>query len=416
MTDAADRRPWLDATTKRGLVAAALLSVAVTVAWTFIHAKQLEERKAIQDRTDELKAFLARVGGRSWTWGGEWDRAALIDENADSGVRWRGSPIEPEIVRVRAGLPRRVATSGPKRPPVPPPLAGPEPSEAIGGLSCQDLRDLRSALVQFHRDDVIADGRSAKDWIAEVDRRFVPKVVDEAVALAKSHPDGTALARFAAAEDDVLSAIERATIARHEADADAFRRFYGAALLPASDDLAEAVLTPAFADSIRWRNLLAGEGAGTWSASHEVPGFSFAAERGVVTICRADEGPYSQAFAGIRDATGDRWRNVLVDMEFSIDGEATMYFHAPPPPGWPNCQQSETCQLGSKSQGRSAKETQELTASYIGSRFVVCIDGCAIPRAQSAPSPAKRRWGGIAFDLRPGARLTITRLRIKVLR
>ena len=107
---------------------------------------------------------------------------------------------------------------------------------------------------------------------------------------------------------------------------------------------------------------------------------------------------------------------MMVEMEFSIDGEATMYFHAPPSPATPNAQQSEAYLLSSKGNGLEANRKYKMMASYIGSQLVVTFDGGEIQRYEPQPSFAKRRWGGIVFMIPEGTRMKITRMRFKELR
>jgi len=253
------------------------------------------------------------------------------------------------------------------------------------------------------------------------DGRFVVKTREEATAFA-ALPTTTpheGLAKYADAEDYVRGALVSAHKAKNKADDDSFTATYKA-LLAESDAYTAQVVTPDFIASVPWTDALAPEMASRWSKSASVPGFACRIESGVLTINPPDPGSKQQGVVGIFDQKQDNLRHFILDMEFSVEGMVTVFFHVSPAPENPDNRQSHAYDLVAGKNALVAGRTYRLVATYVGSDLVFEFpdskDGDAIATWRADPSWVKLRRGGIAFIVPEGARLKVTRMRIKDLR
>lgn len=270
---------------------------------------------------------------------------------------------------------------------------------------------------------VPADMSDASDDIAvaimNIDHALVPKMRNEANALCaiSSTTRSEGLAKYAAAEDCVRKALEDAIKSRNKTDEAAYTPIYKS-LLTESDAYTERVVTPAFIESIPWKDLLSTDMAANWSRTTNVPGFSFRIANGVLTTTPPDAGSKMIAVVGILDQREHNLRHLVLDMEFAVEGTVTMYLHVAPPPGSPNNLQSEAYDLQTGATGLTPGAKYTLAATYVGSDLDIKVTGNSqsFTEYSQTSSWAKRRRGGIAFLLPEGARLTITRMRIKELR
>jgi hypothetical protein len=225
------------------------------------------------------------------------------------------------------------------------------------------------------------------------------------------------LAKYATAEDYVRKAIEDAKKSNNKADDAAYTEIYKG-LLQDSDEYSQKVITPEFIESIPWKDLLGGEMATKWSTVPNVPGFSRRVENGTLTVSPPDPGGKLLGIVGILDQPTDNLRHFALDMDFTCEGSVTTYFHVAPPPGSPSNLQSETYELSAKDGGLKSGAKYNLVASYIGSNLVVQVTGNDDSISPYRPDPrwSMRRKGGIAFVIPEGARLRVTKMRIKELR
>jgi hypothetical protein len=227
------------------------------------------------------------------------------------------------------------------------------------------------------------------------------------------------LAKYAQEEDRVRKALLDAKRAKNKADETEYTASYKA-LIAESDEYAHRVLTPEFIASVPWTDLLSGEMATRWSKSSSVPGFSCRIENGVMTVTPPDAGTKQQGVAGIFDQRTDDLRNFELDMEFAVEGTVTMFFHVSPAPQNPDNRQSHTFDLVAKDGALKPDRKYHMVAEFIGGALTIAFPpiGDQEPIATWSPDPSwvKLRRGGIAFLVPEGARLTVTRMRIKDLR
>ena len=252
----------------------------------------------------------------------------------------------------------------------------------------------------------------------KIDRGMVAKLREEAKAVAANSatPPRQGLAKYAQVEDYIRKAMLDAKQAKSPDFASTEETFKG--LLTESDEYSKRVINKEFMESIPWKDLLSGEMASRWSKTTTIAGFACRLENGILTISPPDPGTKQQGVAGILDQKNDNLRNLMLDMEFSVDGVATMFFHVSPPPQNPDNRQSETFDLSSKENGGlKANEKYSLVATYIGSDLAIWFpQNDEIQRYENNPSWAKLRRGGLAFLIPEGTRLRVTRMRIRELR
>ncbi len=261
-----------------------------------------------------------------------------------------------------------------------------------------------------------------RDLKVRIDHLCVTKTREEATAFA-ALPTTTpqqGLAKYAAAEDYVRNAVLAAMKARNKADADEFTATYKA-LVAESDAYAAKVVTPDFIRAVPWKDLLAPDMAARWSKSSRVPGFAMTIDDGVLTASPPDPGSKQLAMIGIFDQKTDDLRNFVLEMEFAVEGTVTMFFHLSPAPGFPDGRQSHSYDLVAGDNALKPGRKYAMQAVYVGSSLVVEFptDTHAdddIAKWEADKSWAKLRKGGIAFLIPEGARLKITRMRIKELR
>ena len=140
--------------------------------------------------------------------------------------------------------------------------------------------------------------------------------------------------------------------------------------------------------------------------------------RALAALSPPEAGSGKEGVAGILDQPTDTLRHFALDMEFSVEGTATLFFHVSPVPNAPNKQQSYFFVLSSKDGGLKAGEKYTMVVSYVGSSIAVEFPGNDgdLKSTNDAVVWTTRRKGGFAFQIPEGTRLKVTRMRIKDLR
>ena len=283
-----------------------------------------------------------------------------------------------------------------------------------------ELRNARQMLTDLGQTDTAQFGADYPDRIkgmkATIDDVLVSKLRTEAkdLAVAAGTTPSQGLANYAEAEDYVRKALLNAKQAK-SVNYDRYQETFQQ-LLVESDEYSKRVITKELIESIPWKDLLSGDMAGKWSRTVTVPGFGCRVENGVLTVTPPDAGTRQLGVCGILDQKNDNLRHFMLDMEFSVDGVATMFSHVSPPPQNPDNRQSETFDLSSKEGGLTPNVRYSLVATYIGSDLAVSLPETGIARWENSPSWVKLRRGGIAFLIPEGTRLKVTRMRIRDLR
>lgn len=332
----------------------------------------------------------------------------------------------------RAQLTAVVVEEKPREPDVPSPVVADDSDfafvkRAIETVDAQSRDELLATRLRIGA--VEADGEQfGPEWPekirklkVKIDHMLVAKTREEATAFA-ALPTTTphqGLAKYAEAEDYVRKALIDAKKAKNKADEAEYTQIFKS-LIAESDAYAAKVITPEFIDSIPWTDLLSDDMASRWSKTTTVPGFACRIRDGVLTLSPPDPGSKQQGVIGIFDQRSDDLRHFVLDMEFAVEGVVTMFFHVSASPQNPDNRQSHTFDLVAGRSALVAGRAYRLVATYVGSDLVVEFPDSkgddAIATWRADPSWVKLRRGGIAFLVPEGARLVVTRMRIKELR
>jgi hypothetical protein len=288
--------------------------------------------------------------------------------------------------------------------------------------SAADLRKAHQTLIDLEAMDTARFGADYPERIEKMKSKIVDAVVTRLHTEAKEFAaaPGTTprqgLARYAEAEDYVRKALLDAKQVKNPSYA-AYETTFKQ-LVAESDEYSKRVITKDFLESVPWKDLLDADVAMKWSKTTTVPGFACRIQDGILTIDPPEAGSKIMGVCGVLDQKNDNLRHFMLDMEFEVDGVATMFFHVSPPPQNPDNRQSETFDLaGEEGSNLRRNERCRMIATYIGSDLAVWFpENDAIPRWENTPSWTKLRRGGIAFLIREGTHLRITRMRIRELR
>lgn len=412
----------LDATTKKGLIAAGVMVIIAIVVWVVIKNKKDEENAKIQAVVNMVEGFkkeLEKVEADENA-SEETIKAALaaIEANPE---KWKDHTSEPHVLRIKSKLTGRLDKIKAKKDFMDAFTAAKTAVDATATTASDVLIATRQKLTDIEVGADVWDPaypEQIKAMKSKIDHVLVSKMRDEAKAFAAASGGSPrqAIAKYAAAEDYVRKAVEEAKRTGNKPDEATYTDTYKA-LLQEADEFYNKVMTADFMESIPWKDLLGGEMASRWSKSTNVPGFACRVENGILTISPPDNGSKLQGVAAILDQQNDNLRNFVLDMEFSVEGVATMFFHVAPPPGSPDNRQSESFDLSSKDGGVKSGDKYNLVCKYIGSQILIHFpNNDDLAKWEPNPSWSKRRKGGIAFLIPEGTRLRVTRMRIKELR
>jgi hypothetical protein len=415
----------LDPTTKKGLIAAGVMVVIAAVVWTVVS----NQKKAQRDKEDAFEKMLQTFKSEIETVvNNEHADAAAVqaaidridkepekwqDHKTEGDIRGDKSRLTGKLESIRRETEFRAAYKDAK-----------EAVENSASRSIEELVKTRQKLGEIEGSAEQYDPaypQQIKDWKVKLDHLLVGKWRDETKAFVamSSTTAHQGLAKYAEAEDYVRKAMLDAHQAKNKADDEAYTQIYKD-LLKDSDEYSEKVITPEFKNSIPWKDLLSGEMATRWSKSTTVPGFAVRIDGGTLTVSPPDPGSKQQGVAGIFDQKQDNLRFFELDMEFAVEGIVTMFFHVSPAPQNPDNRQSHSFDLVVKEGQLTANKKYNMHADYIGSTLSLTFPpiGNEDPIGAWSPDPSwtKLRRGGLAFLIPEGARLKITRLKIRELR
>jgi hypothetical protein len=417
-----DQGETLDATTKKGLIAAGVLVVIGAAVWIVIGNKKAEETRILEERNATVQGFksdIEKVLKNDQATTPEIQSAIdRIDKETDKYV---GEPTESEIKTMKSRLVGKAEDIKRRESFMEQFNAAKQIVDAAETKSSEDLRKAQQLLTDIEQIDSTPYGPNYPEQIKAMKTKIYKILVGKLRTEAKQFADasGTSprqgLQKYAEAEDFIRKAMLDAKQAK-SADLEPYTELYKG-LLQESDEYSKRVVNKEFIESIPWKDLLGGEMANKWSKTTTVPGFACRIDNGILTVSPPDPGTKQQGVCGILDQKNDNLRHLMIDMEFSVDGVATMFFHVSPPPQNPDNRQSDTFDLSSKDGGLKPNEKYSLVATFIGSDLAIWFpQNDEIQRYENSPSWTKLRRGGLAFLIPEGTRLRVTRLRIRELR
>ena len=417
-----DQGVALDSTTKKGLIAAGVLLVIGAAIWIVINNKKDADaaaQKAIVDMVQGFKGEIEKVFKNDQATTPEIQ--AAIDRIDKETEKWQNRSTEPEIKTLKSRLIGKADDIKRREDFMAQFKAAKEIVDASDTKSSDDLRKAQQLLTDIEQIDSTRYGPDYPDQIKAMKTKIYKVLVGKLRTEAKQFAEASGttprqgLQKYAEAEDFIRKAMLDAKQAK-SADLEPYTELYKG-LLQESDEYTKRVVNKEFIESIPWKDLLSGDMASKWSKTTTVPGFACRIDNGILTVSPPDPGTKQQGVCGILDQKNDNLRHLMLDMEFSVDGVATMFFHVSPPPMNPDNRQSDTFDLSSKDGGLKPNEKYSLVATFIGTDLAIWFpQNDEIQRYENSPGWTKLRRGGLAFLIPEGTRLRVTRMRIRELR
>ena len=241
------------------------------------------------------------------------------------------------------------------------------------------------------------------------DRWVLGRLREEARALAAAGPDRTqaALAAYTKVEDAADDMLDKARRAKDE-DAKAYFTTQCKEIIAESNEFVARVFTRRQIEETSWTDLLAPDQRDDWQ-QYGLEGFRLGDGRLEV----AGPGPRASAHGLFAFPATGGYRDFEMEMDFSLEGVVDLLFRLGPRVD----NTVEYCRLRNDGdEPLNPTLVYTLRVSYIGER----LRGRLTPEAFEFPSVDsswnKSRKGALGFQVFEGAKLTITKLRVRVLR
>jgi hypothetical protein len=237
------------------------------------------------------------------------------------------------------------------------------------------------------------------------ERAVLGRLREEARALAAAGPDKTqaALVAYTVVEDEASNILDRCT--RDEEAKVYFTKQYRE-IIAESNEFVGSVFTPHYIGKTPWTDLL--------TSDHNWQQYGLQAFRvgnGRLEVVGPATGACANGLIAC-PATGG-YRDFEMEMEFTLEGAVDLYFRL----GRRVDYTVEHCALSTNcGESLNPSQTYTIHVSFIGDK----LRGTLTPEAFSFPDAdsdwTKSRKGAIAAQIHEGAKFSITRLRIRVLR
>jgi len=409
-------QPLLDKTTKIGMVAALFLFLVAGVFFFFVKGQKTAEQQAFEARAEAQADFMKELRGFDVSTPDDAAKVEpLVNEKADL---WRGTSLSTEVNSILAkaeGTLTKFADSQEFEKRV---VDMEEKLKNAATLEAKDLAEIRRGLrnmeVTASQYGVEMENR-VKALKAAASRAYVDKLVSDAETFIAQNPGQgrPALNKLALAEEELRTQLEDAFKAKDTATREALEPVYKK-MIDQSDLLATETFTDAYVEGTEWRDLLSPAEASKWNASTST-GFSWKITDGVMLI----KGPAPDAKGQATISIGDeeKWRDMVVELEFTLKaGAPNLFFRAPK--ALDNRVKSILLEPALEGDaGWQLNKKYQLRVTFIGSRFVaVCSDPEDFQTFEPPGSYSDSRRGAFAMAIPKGAELEISKLRIKVLR
>lgn len=402
----------LDRATKIGAAIAGVLTVLAIVVVVVIRGRKADEQARFEEQERRLDAFAAEI--RGYDLGVEADCTKAIQRAEAMTSLWKSTRIAGEVTDIVTRS-RTAAESLKERREL---LARLEAVEETlkdpGALSSDRLEEAKRKLDDLEsRASVVGAEFLARLGVARasIGRVFATKLREEAEQFAAANPDKgrAALAKFTRAEDEVLRSYERAIAEKNKDDETFFRDGYQACMKK-SDELGAATFTPEVIEKTAWKDLLRGEFASQWNRA-EVAGFVAQVKDGALDLVGPDASTKKMGLVTI----GDRayWRDFVIDMEFTIEsGEFSTVLRLG--------RRTDTAENYTFTAGGDGSiqpgKTYSAEISLIGSALKVTLTPEDVPPFETEVRWVQTRKGAIGLIVPDGAKVKITRFRIRDLR
>lgn len=274
-----------------------------------------------------------------------------------------------------------------------------------------DLLRLQQSLRQqmgSHSQGTASFARDRKQ-LEDVDQAVVRRLREEATSLAHAGPErcDEAQKAFSRVEDIVCGILDMRMRSRDERWSDYYTTQYRE-IIDESDRFVERVFTPAYVEQVPWIDLLASEHHDEWQ-NYGLQQFRIDPSR--LELLGPEAGAASNGLIAFPTVGG--YRDFEVDMEFSVEGLVDMLFRL----GRRVDNTVEYCTLGSEGDSAlSPWRTYNLRARFVGSTLTGTVSPGSFEFPKVECGWTKSRKGALGFQVREGAKLKITKLRVCVLR
>jgi hypothetical protein len=297
-------------------------------------------------------------------------------------------------------------------------LAGVEAGlKNAAGLNAENVHDMQTKLSELSHMDMGTDAfkKRVKDAVSQCARLYATKLHDESIAFATGNASQPRLAlnRYYQAEDELklmLEAAFKAELASKNQDDRKFLEPLFKEVVESADRTAVQLFTGSSdaIDSAASVDLLVPPQATKWNPK------KFQALNGGIELDGGEAGGKKATIISILDFEAPR--NFVLDLEFTIDrGTVIMYFHL-----GKTATEATPCKR-LESEGQSQNVTQgkvtKVRCAVIGDQFTwrFLEDDLNSGELKETEPWNKARKGAIGFEVNPGTKLRITKMKIKLL-
>lgn len=402
----------IDKTTKVGLIVTGAFALIVLCTVLWVRGKKAEERRVADSLDKEVTALVEEL------------RAVNLDDESavnralarakEQEPKWRdhafAADVQSLVGRTQSGL-----ETGKERRDVIGRFDGIEGKlRGSDGLTTEKLKEIRRELDELEpKADLGGPELVARYALARTsaDKLFAQRSVEEVKSSSSDNPR-IVLLKAQVAEDDVKGLLDRA-MREKNAELETYYVQLFEQAVSESDKLVSSIFSGGEAEKLPWIDLLSGAQVANWNAS-DVKGFSHRVEGGALLL----NGPDADAGRTALISIGDReqWRNLVADMEFTIErGNLEVYFRLG------RGLNMNTPSYFFTSEGEKANvqpnRSYRVVATLLGSEYTIRFDNAPdLQNHQETLTWRKTRKGAIGFGVPPGARIKFTRLQVRELR
>jgi hypothetical protein len=294
-------------------------------------------------------------------------------------------------------------------------LAGVEAGlKSATGLNVENVRDMQTKLSELSHMDIGSETfkKRVKDAVAECSHLYATKLHDDSIAFANGNASQPRLAlnRYYQAEDELKNMLEAAWKAEQGTKNPEERKFFEPLykeVAEAGDRTAVQLFNDSSAiESASVTDLLTPPQATKWNPKR------FQALNGGIELDGGTEGGKKATIISILDFESPR--NFVLDLEFTIDkGVVIMYFHL----GKTATEATPCKRLETEGQSQNVQQGKltKVRCAVIGDQFTwrFLEDDLNSGELKETVPWNKARKGAIGFEVNPGTKLRISKMKIK---
>jgi len=388
------------------MAAGALLLVGGSVVMV-VMSKHNEEKRVIEQRQEEVSAFFAKLKLCDLnTLDGARQAVKLVIENKKV---WQEESIAAEVMAINSRALIAVREKEVQQKII-------DNFDLIkktmaGNPDLSTLTNLNAKVKELESDAGTAGPEFQAQYNAlrlQVGKAYVQGLRQAATTSAAGGSKSIAvLTQFGLAEDEATAQF-RASLG--DTEATKYWQEIASTIIRESDELANNLFTPDYINKIPWKDLLSATEQPLW-VRNEMPTLTCKFENGALVMINEGEGAKT---GGFTYGQGE-WHDMIVDMEYKLDtGQTTCYYR-----------------LGDKADSKLVPAivikpgtgevktpygtVQTLLTSVIASKMTATLGNEAAP-VIDVELVRKNRRGRFFVSVGAGSKLTITRLRVRVLR